>query len=91
MAVFENFDLGNLESVIFSCGDYVEKVMTHQQYKVSKYAPKEEKSPQRPEVIESYFPRTKEEEEKGLKYSSYVDVSLEDIKLSPTKMSESAK
>ena len=91
MAVFENFDLGNLESVLFSCGDYVEKVMTHDQYKVSKYAPKEESSPQKSEVIDSYFPRGPEEEAKSLKYSSYVDVSLDDIKLSTSEPQEGAK
>lgn len=80
VAVFENFDLGNLESVLFSCGDYVEKIMTHDQFKLSKYSHKEEKSPHKNEVIESYFPRG--EEAKSLKYSSYVDVSLDDIKLS---------
>ena len=58
---------------------------------MSKYAPKEEKSPQKSEVIESYFPRGQEEEAKSLKYSSYVDVSLDDIKLSTSDPQEGAK
>ena len=68
---------------MFTCGNYVETIMTKEDYLKSKYAPDRIKSPEKAEkqLIDSYFPQSKVEEEKSLKYSSYVDVSLDEIKL----------
>ena len=58
--------------------------MTKEDYLKSKYASERAKSPEKAEnqLIDSYFSSSpKKEEEKSLKYSSYVEVSPDDIKV----------
>jgi hypothetical protein len=39
--VFKSFDLSQIETVLFSCGDFIEKILTEEQFKASPYFIKE--------------------------------------------------
>ena len=61
----------SIDSIMFSCGDDVEKIMTEDQYRTSKYAavkegsqnnsPLKGEAKEEKKLIESYFPEEKAE------------------------------